>query len=497
MRFADKLFFAMTALMTLIFTIFGVWIMSSFFQELLDRELEQGSVESQMFQYVFEMAYKGVPEEYGEGYALNRAAESAIGNLEGDGNTYYVFTEDYEPAYGKFSASQKTIKEGLIGIQKQLNEEMSYGSHVVVQGSSHYFLSACRSVNGETVFYLAVCKDISSIYQYREVLMNQYRVVLTLLLVAGTILIFLLSRYITRPIGQLNLTARKIAEGNLSLRSYNRSGDEIGELSRSFNRMADALVERVREKEQEAIRKELEARKQEDFTAAFAHELKTPLTSIIGYADMLSTIQMSDAEKSEAAYYIFTQGKRLENLSHKLLELVSLDKTPLAGKPVSTKDLEENIRNTIRPVFARKEINGKIILEKARIYADKDLLLSLLYNLLDNAGKAVEPGGFILLKGTKLAAGYEFKVVDNGRGMPREEISRITEAFYMVDKSRSRKEGGAGIGMALCQKIVQLHGGVMQIDSRPGEGTVVKITIPDKADVPEKESVTVSEKEDA
>ena len=191
---------------------------------------------------------------------------------------------------------------------------------------------------------------------------------------------------------------------------------------------------------------------------------------------------MSEAEKSEAAYYIFTQGKRLESLSHKLLELVSLDKVPLAKRSISTRDLEENIRNTMRPVFKQKQINGKVILEKGKIYGDKDLLLSLIYNLLDNASKAVEPGGFILLKGTKRNDGYEFKVVDNGRGIPREEIARITEAFYMVDKSRSRKEGGAGIGMALCKKIVQCHGGKLQIDSKLGEGTVIKITIPEKGE---------------
>ena len=117
-------------------------------------------------------------------------------------------------------------------------------------------------------------------------------------------------------------------------------------------------------------------------------------------------------------------------------------------------------------------------MEKAKITADKDLLLSLLYNLLDNASKAVKPGGFILLKGSCLEQEYEFKVVDNGRGIPEEEISRITEAFYMVDKSRSRQEGGAGIGMTLCKRIVELHEGSMQIQSKTGEGTVVRIVLP-------------------
>ena len=125
-------------------------------------------------------------------------------------------------------------------------------------------------------------------------------------------------------------------------------------------------------------------------------------------------------------------------------------------------------------------------MDRGIIYGDEELLLSLFYNLLDNAVKAMDKGeeGFILLKGTVLPGAYEVKVVDNGRGIPREEIGRITEAFYMVDKSRSRKEGGAGIGMALCHKIIYLHGGTLKIDSRLGEGTVMKVLFPmEEADV--------------
>ena len=221
----------------------------------------------------------------------------------------------------------------------------------------------------------------------------------------------------------------------------------------------------------------LEAKQKEDFTAAFAHELKTPLTSIMGYADMLNSMKLTEEECHEAYFYIFSQGKRLESLSHKLLDLVSMDKNPIVFKPISTKSLEENIRVTMRPIWKQKGLRGKVDLEKHTIYGDSELLLSLFYNLLDNAVKAMDKGegGFILMKGSVRPEGYEIKVVDNGRGIPGEEISRITEAFYMVDKSRSRKEGGAGIGMALCQKIIQLHEGTLQIDSRLGEGTVMKV----------------------
>ena len=134
----------------------------------------------------------------------------------------------------------------------------------------------------------------------------------------------------------------------------------------------------------------------------------------------------------------------------------------------------------MRPIWRQRNIRGKVNMDRGVIYGDEELLLSLFYNLLDNAVKAMdsERDGLILFKGTALKDGYEVKVVDNGRGIPTEEIGRITEAFYMVDKSRSRKEGGAGIGMALCQRIVQIHKAVLNINSTLGEGTVMQIRFP-------------------
>lgn len=483
MRFSDKIFFATTAVLTVSFTIFGMWILSSYFQKILNREMEQGNTESQMFQYVFEMAYSASPKEYGDDYFLSQVMNSVMENLTKEGNTYYIFSEDGRILYGENMESPSSIEEGYSSeevifrefqeISSGLEAKNMYGYKVVLVESAYYLLSICRSEREDLVLFLATRKDITAIYEDRQVLLNQYRIVLGLLLAVGAGGIFFLSRYMTEPIRNLTATARRIAAGDYKIRSGNDSMDEVGELSQSFDMMADNLVDRMKEKE-------LEARQKEDFTAAFAHELKTPLTSIIGYADMLSTMELSDAERSEAAYYIFTQGKRLESLSHKLLELVSVDKQEFLGTIISTKKLEENIKITMRPILEQRGINGKIYLERSKIYGDRDLLLSLLYNLLDNAVKAVEEGGFILLKGSKCREGYEFKVVDNGRGIPNEEISRITEAFYMVDKSRARKEGGVGIGMALCQKIVHLHNGSLQIVSKLGEGTVIKILLPGK-----------------
>ena len=472
MKFADKLFFAIVALLALIFTLFGMWMLQSNFTRLLDRELERGNSESRVFHFLFEMGYRSA-EEYGEDYAVDRTIESISNSVERDGSRCYVLRTDGSFYYGWDYVENQGLTEEITALAAQLGGEDTYGYCVRRVGESYYMLTAALIDVAASPLYLGMCRDLTEIYGDRQALLNQYRLALVILLLAGGAGIYLLSRYITWPIRNLDKLAGRIADGDYDTRSHNKSNDEIGELARNFNRMADQLVDQMEEKAKEA-------RQKEDFTAAFAHELKTPLTSIIGYADMLNSIDLSEEEKREAYFYIFNQGKRLESLSHKLLELVSVENGSISFREVSAKSLESNLRSTMRPIWRQRNIRGKVDMDRGVIYGDEELLLSLFYNLLDNAVKAMddERDGLILFKGTAYKDSYEVKVVDNGRGIPAEEIGRITEAFYMVDKSRSRKEGGAGIGMALCQRIVQIHRAVLKINSTLGEGTVMQICFP-------------------
>lgn len=456
--------------------LFGSFMLSSYFNRMLERETEQGKRENLLFQAIYDMVYQNM-EKYGSEFAKMQAGNSATERMaDQNGTECLILTADGQLTLsGTFRQSQEEIQQKTQEMIRTIESGANQIYGVRKIGTGYYLVSiiADQPMDAADTVYLGIMKDLSSIYEERDNMMRQYGIALTVLLVVGGLAAFLLSRYLTRPIEQLNRTAGRIAEGDLEKRASYQGMDEIGELSQSFNRMTDRLVHQMEEKE-------LEAKQKEDFTAAFAHELKTPLTSIIGYADMLNSYELTEQERGEAAYYIFSQGRRLENLSHKLLELVGMDRQKMEFRKIPTGDLEESIRDTMRIPFERKDIRGKINLEKGVIWGDRDLLLSLLYNLLDNAVKAVEEGGFILMKGRKLPQGYEIKVVDNGRGIPQEEIDRITEAFYMVDKSRSRKEGGAGIGMALCQKIITLHQGELKIDSKLGEGTVMRLYFPEK-----------------
>lgn len=478
MKFANKLFFGTTGVLTIIFAVFGIWMLSSYFNKSLDREIGQADTESRMFQYLFEMAYQSVAE-YGEDYAIGNAVESVAASVERSGSHCFAWEQSQNPQTAEMSgiyyASAESTAQwsALCELAKALEGKGSYVCGIRQLDQRYYLLSVCEVLTQEQLVYLGISRDVSALYEDRDTLLNQYRLSLILLVVAGGACVYFLSQYITRPIRNLDIVVGRIAAGDYKQRSRYVSEDEIGKLAAHFNDMADRLTFQMQEKERQA-------REKESFTAAFAHELKTPLTSIIGYADMLNSIDLSEEERREASYYIYSQGKRLESLSHKLLELVSVEQTDFCVKPVSTKELEENIRATMRPVFMAKGVKGKFVLEKSVIYGDRDLLLSVLYNLLDNAVKAVAEGGFVLLKGSCVEKGYEIKVVDNGCGIPEQEIDRITEAFYMVDKSRSRKEGGAGIGMALCQRIVAIHGGSLRIDSKLGEGTVIRLLFPER-----------------
>ena len=474
MKFTYKLFFSITALLTAAFMLFGSFMLFFYFNRMLERETEQGKRENLLFQTIYDMVYQNM-EKYGAEFAGIQAGNSATERMTDQNGTECMILETDGTI--TLEGSLKLPQDEIRSLAEEMIRTMDPGADQVYGvrkvETRYYLLSIItdQATDSADMVYLGILKDLSGIYEERSNMMRQYGIALAGLLVIGGLAAFLLSRYLTRPIEQLNRTAGRIAEGNLEKRAAYQGADEIGELSRSFNRMTDRLVRQMEEKE-------LEAKQKEDFTAAFAHELKTPLTSIIGYADMLNSYELTEQERGEATYYIFSQGKRLESLSHKLLELVGMDRQELEFKKIQTKELEENIRDTMRIPFERKGIRGKINLERGVILGDRDLLLSLLYNLLDNAVKAVEEGGFILMKGSKLTQGYEIKVVDNGRGIPQEEIARITEAFYMVDKSRSRKEGGAGIGMALCQRIITLHQGELKIDSKLGEGTVMRLYFP-------------------
>ena len=328
---------------------------------------------------------------------------------------------------------------------------------------------------GETELELMARFDLSAVYAARETQQRLYIVVYLAVVRFGILVSAALSFALTRPLRRLTATVRQISGGDLSQRSRITSRDEFGQLSRDFDAMADKLQENI-------SRLESEMQRQESFMGAFAHELKTPMTSIIGFADLLRQGSLDENTRMMAADYIFTEGHRLERLSFKLLDLLLLKKDDVAMKRIWLANYIGEVEHALSPSLKNKGIRLVCKAEQKRVVLEPDLVKSLLYNLIDNASKAMEGDGIIAVKATAIPGGCQFQVVDNGRGMEQPELAKITEAFYRVDKARSRSQGGAGLGLALCKQIVELHSGSIQFASVPGKGTRVTVTLYGKAE---------------
>lgn len=461
MKLFWKLLVSVESILLLVFSVFGCFLLYFSFDKSITREKEQSRQEILFFQYAMLTAIESLPDSYyGNEIAVLQAAETLQENIAGQDEIIKIYDSTSSVIY-----ETAAYESALINTELMENA----GAFWVRKLENKYFIeSLLKMESTRGTYYLEIDKNITYIYKEREQLLNSYRMALLIAFFVSVIFTMLLAVGFTRPIRRLSIETRWFAEGNYRRRVTVNGNDEITELMLSFNHMADTL-------EKNMAKLEEDARRQEDFTAAFAHELKTPLTSVIGYADMLRSQSMSDEDRLLCADYIFQQGKRLERLSYKLLELVGMKNGEINRQKIEVSELCDRVRILTEELLREKKNKLIVQIEEGQIEGDVDLLLSLFGNLIDNARKACEESGKIWLVGQKNPTGYCILVQDNGRGIPVDEIHKITEAFYMVDKSRARKEGGAGIGMALCKRIVELHNAEWKITSELEKGTRITI----------------------
>ena len=280
----------------------------------------------------------------------------------------------------------------------------------------------------------------------------------------------LIASWLTKPIRLLTKATKRMAAGDYDYRAKQNSDDELGHLSFEFNQMAEALEENINKLEDE-----IQAR--EDFVGAFAHELKTPLTAIIGYADMLRSRKLDEEKSFLSANYIYTEGKRLEAMSLRLLDIMVTRHGQVQFQEVPVESMILYVKDMFK---TNESMKFEYAYDKALVWAESNMIITVLINLLDNACKASEPGNIIEVNGKAEENGYRFTVRDHGIGIPQQELQKITKAFYMIDKSRARSRNGAGLGLSLCTEILTLHGSSLEIDSTLGEGTNISFVLPDK-----------------
>ncbi len=467
MKFSWKLCFATILISLVTFSIGGYVLISALFQSTYEREIENAVEENQMFQYSFVAYWNTTVQD----------SKITKENIEKTANVMIQNRKD-----GRIRISDKDQNVLYDNTESAENQELldtitaNLRGYCLRKTGNRYELQTASMIQmeEEEILYIETIRDVTAIFEERD---EQYRIYqwwMMGILLIESLCCYVMAMWLLRPLKHLTKTTGRIAEGNLSVRAQVTTKDEFGELSVSFNEMADSLEKQVQELE-------MAAKRQEDFIGSFAHELKTPLTSMIGYADMLRSQELKPEERFEAANYIFKEGKRLEALSFKLLELLVVQKEELEKKWVPIQWISEDIEGILKPSLEKAGIRLNVMMEKARLFIEPDLMKTVLLNLLDNGRKAIEAKGELHLLGRKEEGGYAIYVKDSGKGMPKKEISRITEAFYMIDKSRAREQGGAGLGLSICAEIVKRHQGTLQFQSIEGQGTIVRIFLPKEA----------------
>lgn len=280
----------------------------------------------------------------------------------------------------------------------------------------------------------------------------------------GGIVMRVMSKKILKPIQRLMGATQKVSEGDFSVKLQTDREDEIGELTNNFNKMVSELgsTENL----------------QKQFVDNVSHEIKTPISSIQGFAELLRDEKLSKEEKEEYINIIQEESNRLLKLSTNMLKLSKLqNQSRITNKEQI--NVAEQIRKTIsllEPKWKEKEIIFNISMEEKYFYGDEDLLFQVWVNLIENAIKFSKDNGKINIDVKERENMIEIKIKDYGFGMDEEEMKKIFTRFYQIDKSHSEK--GHGLGLAIVKRIVELSRGTIDVESQKNIGTTITVKLP-------------------
>lgn len=281
------------------------------------------------------------------------------------------------------------------------------------------------------------------------------------------LLTLILSKSIIDPINEINNSAKKMAEGEFSERIKKHYNDEIGELAETLNYMASEIskIEQMKS----------------DFISSISHELRTPLTAICGWAETIITGDLEDKEETKKGLsIIIKESERLAQMVEELLDFSRLESGRLKLVPVKI-DIQRELLDVVDIYSARAYKEDKeIIYDSAKyipkIMADQNRIRQVFVNILDNAVKFSDQGKKIFVAIAADDENVYIEVKDQGIGISSEDLPRVKDKFYIGKSPRS----GSGIGLGISNEIIKLHGGKLDIESKQGEGTVVKVTLPYK-----------------
>lgn len=342
--------------------------------------------------------------------------------------------------------------------------------------SVHFVVCSPVMISNQPIAIVVTTQSVvDGLSPYVAAILRMFLLAAIFALVLTFLLVWLMTYRLTKPLRQMSAAAKQYANGDFSTRIpvikkislFNRH-DEIDELVFAFNSMAQALATL-----------ELSRR---SFVANVSHELKTPMTTIGGFIDGILDGTIESEKQDRYLKVVSDEVKRLSRLVTGMLNMSKIEAGELDIKPQEF-DISEMIFQTLlgfEQMIENKniEIRGLDSMESNKLFADKDMINQVVYNLIDNAVKFTPEGGYIEVSSKFDIEKVIVKIRNSGKGIPSEEIDKIFERFYKTDKSRSYDVKGAGLGLYIVKTVIELHGGQIVADSVEGEYTEFIFNIP-------------------
>jgi two-component system, OmpR family, phosphate regulon sensor histidine kinase PhoR len=338
---------------------------------------------------------------------------------------------------------------------------------------------------------LRLAVPLSEVEQRVDEIRRQAMIAISLAFLPAILIAAILARTVSAKLGKVIDFAGELARGNFHARLKRLDGGEIGALSRKLNDTGEKLEQMFEQLQREHAELEKLERVRKDFVINVSHELRTPLASIQGYAETLLDGALDDPANNRHFLNIIRQNtERLTLLTADLMTLsnVELNTRRYHFTSYSVHGLLQEACHFIQPLADKKQIrvNCDPVAERAVVFCDAEAVHQILSNLLENAVKYTPEGGSIHVGARHQEAGeggqngpmMELFVEDTGMGIPEDELPRLFERFYRVDKARSRALGGTGLGLSIVKHLVRAHGGDVRVESRVHQGSRFSFTLP-------------------
>jgi len=357
-------------------------------------------------------------------------------------------------------------------IQKALKEGTGYAKRKSRSLNMSMLYVSYKSKEGD--FIIRLSRPFSGILSYMPLILPALVLSLVITLAVSMILAGSLSRSITKPLYEIAEEMLKLKENSpeFSFRPYGYY--ELNLIADTTKRMADAVRESMK-------KIEFEKMVRQEFFANVSHELKTPITSIRGYIELLENDMAANEEmKKEFLYRIKKEAQNMANLINDILMIYRLEtkEAEVVIKEVRICPLVNEVIASLRPLAANNDITVEVNCMPFTVKANDGQMKELLSNLISNAIIYNKPGGRVNITITKEGSDAIFIVEDTGVGIPEESKARVFERFYRVDKGRSKKMGGTGLGLSIVKHIVNYYGGSINLESELGKGSKFTVRMP-------------------